>query len=401
MNESFKFHILLLLLLLLLAILFAARFKGESSTCVMVYKEGGAPAVLQSPKCPRWTLSNYGSIITTTSSSTASCQSTILQGRRKSQEDRILCALDIRIPFPASKMGVKEVTVGIMAVFDGHDGAEASGMAPKLLLEYFILHTYFLLDSTYFSVTSVLVRWSYIVNGIAYMLSNHIFSMKVVLERETEISQQVVDYISSVMNTQFVKNNLLQHYCYQHNKWLKSHMDLVREGGKWLKSTSNSCSVVTTLITTVVFLASTAVPGGINDSSGMPILKDFRGYVPRKLLLGLTLLFVSPGSMLISFCAGQFFLLKSKLKDMALPVYTMICLPIILLSIAQFPPYFQLLKVTFKKFPPPGFKFRWFLSRVFRLHSTTLCWIGDFTFSVVRVLWFLHGAILLDNHALT
>ena len=71
---------------------------------------------------------------------------------------------------------------------------------------------------------------------------------------------------------QFVKNNLLQHYCYQHNKWLKSHMDLVRGGGKWLKSSSNSCSVVTTLITTVVFLASTAVPGGINDSSGMPIL---------------------------------------------------------------------------------------------------------------------------------
>ncbi|XP_030945617.1 uncharacterized protein LOC115970085 [Quercus lobata] len=172
------------------------------------------------------------------------------------------------------------------------------------------------------------------------------------------------------MNTQFVKNNLLQHYWYQHNKECKTpeeifnetHMDLVREGGKWLKSTSNSCSVVTALITTVVFLASTTVPGGINDSSGMPILvkhlaftlfsisslvalcfsiialflfltiltsqyqqKDFRGYVPRKLLLGLTLLFVSTGSMLISFCAGQFFLLKSKLKDMALPVYTMIC----------------------------------------------------------------------------
>ena len=79
---------------------------------------------------------------------------------------------------------------------------------------------------------------------------------------------------------QFVKNNLLQHYCYQHNKecktpkeiFNKTHMDLVREGGKWLKSTSNSCFVVTTLITTVVFLASTTIPGGINYSSGMPIL---------------------------------------------------------------------------------------------------------------------------------
>ena len=39
-----------------------------------------------------------------------------------------------------------------MAVFDGHNGAEASEMASKLLLEYFILHTYFLLDSTYSAV---------------------------------------------------------------------------------------------------------------------------------------------------------------------------------------------------------------------------------------------------------
>ncbi|KAK9982991.1 hypothetical protein SO802_032516 [Lithocarpus litseifolius] len=78
--------------------------------------------------------------------------------------------------------------------------------------------------------------------------------------------------------------------------------------------------------------------------------KDFRGYVPRKLLLGLTLLFVSTGSMLISFCAGQFFLLKSKLKDMAFPVYMMICLPdnpfihstvSTLLPIPTFKGYFQ------------------------------------------------------------
>ena len=93
MNESFKFHILLLL-----AFLFAARSNGELSTCVMVNKEGSAPAVLQSPKCPRWTLSNYVSIITTTTSSTAPCQLAILQGRRKFQEDRI--------PFPGLSLSL-------------------------------------------------------------------------------------------------------------------------------------------------------------------------------------------------------------------------------------------------------------------------------------------------------
>lgn len=36
-----------------------------------------------------------------------------------------------------------------MAVFDGHNGEEASEMASKLLVEYFVLHTYFLLDAAY------------------------------------------------------------------------------------------------------------------------------------------------------------------------------------------------------------------------------------------------------------
>ncbi|CAL5194337.1 unnamed protein product [Lathyrus oleraceus] len=72
----------------------------------------------------------------------------MLQGRRKSQEDRTLCVLDVRIPFPGT-MGIREVVVGIVAVFDGHNGAEASEMASKLLMEYFVLHTYFLLDAMY------------------------------------------------------------------------------------------------------------------------------------------------------------------------------------------------------------------------------------------------------------
>ncbi|CAJ2627806.1 unnamed protein product [Trifolium pratense] len=117
---------------------------SESSTCLTVYKNGGAPAVFKSPKCPRWNLFDYNSH----PQSTTRCQSAKLQGRRKSQEDRTLCVLDVRIPFPGS-MGIKDVVVGIVAVFDGHNGAEASEMASKLLMEYFVLHTYFLLDATY------------------------------------------------------------------------------------------------------------------------------------------------------------------------------------------------------------------------------------------------------------
>ncbi|KAK4492507.1 hypothetical protein RD792_003318 [Penstemon davidsonii] len=134
------------LLIVLLGSALFANFPvaGESLTCLTVYREGGAPAVFQSPKCPRWSHSNFKS----NPDRPATCQSAKLQGRRKSQEDRTLCACDLSIPFPGPK-GVKEVKVGIMAVFDGHNGAEASEMASELLLEYFVLHTYFLLDTTY------------------------------------------------------------------------------------------------------------------------------------------------------------------------------------------------------------------------------------------------------------
>ncbi|KAL0459488.1 UNVERIFIED_CONTAM: putative inactive protein kinase [Sesamum latifolium] len=60
--------------------------------------------------------------------------------------------------FASPSPGLKEVKVGIMAVFDGHNGSEASEMASELLLEYFVLHTYFLLDSTYSTLSRKLIR---------------------------------------------------------------------------------------------------------------------------------------------------------------------------------------------------------------------------------------------------
>ncbi|KAF5462679.1 hypothetical protein F2P56_018667 [Juglans regia] len=145
MIEASRVELLLFLIIIAFLSYAITPSCGESSTCLTVYKEGGAPAVFRSPKCPRWNLSKPPLDSRTT---TARCQSATLQGRRNSQEDRTLCALDIRIPFPG-KIGVKEVVVGIVAVFDGHNGADASDMASKLLLEYFVLHTYFLLDATF------------------------------------------------------------------------------------------------------------------------------------------------------------------------------------------------------------------------------------------------------------
>ncbi|RWW11485.1 hypothetical protein BHE74_00031694 [Ensete ventricosum] len=137
---------------------------GESLTCLAVYREGGAPAVFQSPKCPRWTL--LADDDRRRRRPPPNCQAALHQGRRRSQEDRIVCALGMRIPFIGTRLlrgtlllrlafywigrtGIKELDVGLVAVFDGHNGAEASDMASKLLVEYFLLHLYFLLDEIY------------------------------------------------------------------------------------------------------------------------------------------------------------------------------------------------------------------------------------------------------------
>ncbi|KAF3771985.1 putative protein phosphatase 2C 51 [Nymphaea thermarum] len=129
-------------LLFVLPLGVALCVADDQSNCLMVYKSGGAPAVFRSPKCSRWRPpAEYRR---------ADCHVTSLQGRRRSQEDRAFCALNTRIPLPGRK-GPKEINVGLVAVFDGHNGDEASEMASKLLPEYFFLHLYFILDGIYTS----------------------------------------------------------------------------------------------------------------------------------------------------------------------------------------------------------------------------------------------------------
>uniref|UniRef100_A0A453SJR0 protein-serine/threonine phosphatase n=1 Tax=Aegilops tauschii subsp. strangulata TaxID=200361 RepID=A0A453SJR0_AEGTS len=140
-----------ILLLILIELLSPLLCTGESATCLAVYREGGAPAVYQSAHCPRWTILSAGEGDGDKGPSSPQprrCHVAAHRGRRRSQEDRAVCALGIRIPF-IEQMRIKEVDVGVMAIFDGHNGDEASEMASKLLLEYLLLHVYFLLDGIY------------------------------------------------------------------------------------------------------------------------------------------------------------------------------------------------------------------------------------------------------------
>ncbi|KAI8020027.1 hypothetical protein LOK49_LG04G00125 [Camellia lanceoleosa] len=59
------------------------------------------------------------------------------------------------------------------------------------------------------------------------------------------------------------------------------HMDLVVEGEKWMKNRATSCTIAATLITitAVVFAAAMTVPGGNNNTSGLPIFSAEKAFI--------------------------------------------------------------------------------------------------------------------------
>ncbi|XP_068309896.1 uncharacterized protein [Pyrus communis] len=152
--------------------------------------------------------------------------------------------------------------------------------------------------------------------------------------------------------------------------------------------TSEYCLEVGSVITTVAFATGTAFPGGIREATGTPILENqaafevfaissllalrssvtsmaiflsillsrlpewaFGKELPIKYLVGLTTLFLSIISMVVSFCAGHFFMLKDKLKYSAVPVYAIACMPLASFAIIQLPHYCNLIYMIFKTVP--------------------------------------------------
>lgn len=198
---------------------------------------------------------------------------------------------------------------------------------------------------------------------------------------------------------QYIEELVPEHFMFRNNRDDKTageifkdkHKDLVKSSSEWLKETSESCSVVAALIAGVSFATSSTVPGGTEngkpalegqpafDTFGIASLiglcfsvtalvmflailtsrkqaEDFRRSLPLKLLFGLSSLFVSIASMLVSFCAAHFFVLKDKYKNILFPIYVATCLPVTFYAVVQFPLYADLVKAIFRKVPQPSYK---------------------------------------------
>ncbi|XP_068304477.1 ankyrin repeat-containing protein ITN1-like [Pyrus communis] len=153
----------------------------------------------------------------------------------------------------------------------------------------------------------------------------------------------------------------------------KSHDKLHKEGEKWMKGTSSSCTVVSALIITIMFAAAFTVLGGNNQETGFPIFlnqklfmvfivsdaislfssatsvlmfldiltsryaeDDFLKSLPTKMIIDLSTLFISIATMMVAFSSALFIMLQDK-PWITYPIVFLAGVPIILFVWMQFP----------------------------------------------------------------
>ncbi|KAJ9559405.1 hypothetical protein OSB04_014019 [Centaurea solstitialis] len=154
----------------------------------------------------------------------------------------------------------------------------------------------------------------------------------------------------------------------------ENHRDMVSEGEKWMKETANQCMVVAALVTTVVFSVAFTIPGGYNQNDGLPIFQkdgpfimfvildaislilssssilmflsiltsrytqeDFLVSLPKKLMIGLTTLFLSIITMMVAFSFSFFVLYRNKWIPIPIIISVGAVVPVFLYMKLQFP----------------------------------------------------------------
>ncbi|KAL0345031.1 UNVERIFIED_CONTAM: hypothetical protein Sradi_4334400 [Sesamum radiatum] len=160
---------------------------------------------------------------------------------------------------------------------------------------------------------------------------------------------------------------------------------ILKEGGeKWMKDTSNSCTIAAALIATVMFAAAITVPGGNESSNGFPIFsgnsafivfaisdavslftsatsllmflailtsryaeEDFLYVLPKRLIIGLGTLFLSITFMMAAFSATLYLVFGRKEAWVLIPVGLLACLPVTSFVLLQFPLLVDLIYSTY------------------------------------------------------
>lgn len=164
----------------------------------------------------------------------------------------------------------------------------------------------------------------------------------------------------------------------------REHKVLLEKAEKSMKETASSYTVVGALIITIMFAAAFTTPGGYNQSTGHPMFKDevsfviyiisdaislfaasasvlmflgiltsrynmedFRKSLPRKLIIGLSTLFISIAAMMIAFCSSLSILLQGRWQ-LIIPTMLLAGIPVSLFVWLQFPFLVEIYLLTYR-----------------------------------------------------
>ncbi|KAI3723803.1 hypothetical protein L2E82_35561 [Cichorium intybus] len=164
----------------------------------------------------------------------------------------------------------------------------------------------------------------------------------------------------------------------------KEHKELRKEGEEWMKKTADSYTITAALIITIVFAAAITVPGGTDGNSGKALYatkpsfiifavsdaislftsttslllflsiltaryaeEDFLYKLPKRLIFGLAMLFLSVTSMMVAFSATLYLMFGQGKAWIMIPIATLTCLPIASFVTLQLPLLVDLISSTY------------------------------------------------------
>lgn len=179
--------------------------------------------------------------------------------------------------------------------------------------------------------------------------------------------------VESVVQPKYKEMINLQHKT-PRTLFSEQHRKLVEEGEKWMKETANSCTVVAALISTIMFSVAFTVPGGYNEYTGIPLYlnrnsfmvfivadamslfssctsllmflgiltsryreEDFLKYLPTKLIIGLSSLFFSIATMMVTFGTTLVIILRDRIWWVSFPIILLASIPVTIFALLQFP----------------------------------------------------------------
>ncbi|EOA22962.1 hypothetical protein CARUB_v10003702mg [Capsella rubella] len=200
------------------------------------------------------------------------------------------------------------------------------------------------------------------------------------MQRETQWFEEVKSLVSEREVVQKNKDKKTPRQIFE-----DSHEPLRKEGEEWMKYTATACSVVAALIATVTFQAVFTVPGGTDETSGSPLLltdlhftafiiadtlaffascisvliflsiltsrysfDDFIVSLPRKMILGLSILFISIASMLVAFITALSASMRKR-PLLVVPMKPLASVPAFLFLMLQLPLLKEMICSTYRK----------------------------------------------------